>query len=72
MIVCINCKKEMKCAKTGTTVRWNEGHHVYAGDKFECSCGASVIVCNQTPYYDERETELIKKTSDKHTIFMEE
>jgi len=55
MVVCAKCKKEMRCIKTGMTVRFNEnGEHAYAGDLLECpECKATISVTNGTSYYDE-------------------
>jgi|1_EtaG_2_1085319.scaffolds.fasta_scaffold00496_18 hypothetical protein len=51
MIVCAECGKEMRCEKTGHRVAFQEGTHVYAGDRYTCvECCASVVVCNQTAY----------------------
>lgn len=55
MIVCANCKKEMNCIKNGSYVRFKNGHHVYAGDQYQCNeCGATVNVTNGAPYFDPR------------------
>ena len=44
MLICVKCKKEMQCVKTGMSVRYREdGSHVYPADTFECPiCGATV------------------------------
>lgn len=53
MIVCISCKKEMKCIHIGATCRWNNGTHVYNGDEYKCNnCGNRIVLCNSTPTYD--------------------
>lgn len=53
MQICVKCKKEMICVKTGCSARWNEGQHVYRGDKFQCSeCKSTIMVCNSTPGFD--------------------
>jgi len=54
MIICNDCKKEMRCEHTGTRVRFGcTGDHVYAGDTFECpQCHKKTTVCNQNPYQD--------------------
>lgn len=52
MRICIKCKKELRCIKTGIKVVYGIDH-VYAGDAFECpDCGAQVAVCRDTPYHD--------------------
>jgi len=49
MIVCVNCKQEMTCKKTGYGVRWHKDHY-YPGDLFICkNCGNEVIVTNNVP-----------------------
>ena len=55
MVVCAKCKKEMRCIKTGMTVRYREeGEHAFAGDMFECPvCKATIAVTNSNSYYDE-------------------
>jgi hypothetical protein len=52
MVVCADCKKEMRCEHTGTAIRFGPaGDHVYAGDTFKCpSCGKQTVVCNKNPY----------------------
>lgn len=52
MIICNDCKKEMRCEHTGTRVRFGScGDHVYAGDTFECpECHKKTTVCNSAPY----------------------
>jgi hypothetical protein len=53
MIVCSNCKKEMKCTYNGIACRWNQGSHVYAGDEFTCmECGLKIVRCNDRPHYE--------------------
>ena len=54
MKICVPCKKEMKCTKTGCTCVW-WGRHVYAADEYTCeSCGCKVRVCNTNSYHDEQ------------------
>lgn len=51
MKICVNCRKEMKCTKTGRTAVFC-GNHCYPGDEFTCkSCGMKVLVCNSNPYH---------------------
>lgn len=50
MILCSVCCKEMKCIKSGVSVIYNGGYHVYSGDKFACVCGNTVVVTNPTPW----------------------
>ena len=50
MIVCVNCKKEMTCTKTGRPLVW-QNSHVYSGDEFTCAdCNNIVISVSSTPY----------------------
>ncbi len=52
MRICIPCKKEMTCLKTGIRVVYGDSH-VYAADLFGCpDCGATIANCNRTPYFD--------------------
>ena len=52
MIVCVNCRKEMKCTKTGIGVNFEHGH-VYAGDQFTCPiCKTKIIATNIEATYD--------------------
>jgi hypothetical protein len=52
MKVCITCKIEMSCKKTGARLVFGFSH-VYACDIFECPrCGATFANGNKTAYYD--------------------
>ena len=44
--ICVNCKIEMKCTKTGFLVAGTEvPNWVYNGDKYTCpKCGNEVVV----------------------------
>jgi hypothetical protein len=54
MIVCVKCKKEMTCVKTGYGVRFGEAH-VYPGDLFECQeCRSQVVSTHATPVHATR------------------
>jgi len=55
MHICANCKKEMRCIKTGMSIRYTEdGSHVYPADTFECSeCGARIAYSSGNNYYQE-------------------
>jgi len=51
MKLCVKCKKEMICTKTGKGVLYSHGHY-YPGDEYTCpQCGARVIVTNPTPIH---------------------
>lgn len=51
MIICVTCKKEMRCICTGRTAVWN-GSHCYAGDEYTCdSCKAVALKCNSNCYH---------------------
>jgi predicted RNA-binding Zn-ribbon protein involved in translation (DUF1610 family) len=55
MKICYSCKKEMRCVKTGFTVRWGESH-CYRGDKFRCpECGTEIVMCNTSPFQSLKE-----------------
>jgi len=52
MLVCTDCKKEMKVVKNGMGVRYSESH-VYPGDMYSCpSCHKTVILTNSGPVHD--------------------
>lgn len=53
MLVCVHCKKEMICKKTGVSIRFNtDGSHVYPADTFECpKCGAKIAKSGDNSYY---------------------
>ena len=41
--VCVQCKKEMCCSKTGAYV--SHDNRIWSGDQFRCdSCGAEVVI----------------------------
>ena len=43
MIICAECKREMRCTLNGVRCRW-KGSHVYPGDLYECpECGHQTI-----------------------------
>jgi len=53
MVVCVKCKREMQCVKTGARVHFGWGH-VYAGDAFACpTCGVHVVRTNEQAYHEE-------------------
>ena len=59
MKVCVTCRHEMKCIKTGCTCVWS-GTHVYAADEYQCPvCECKIRVCNTNPYHD---SEALSKT----------
>lgn len=52
MIVCVDCRIEMFCQKTGVGVDYGGGH-VYPGDAFYCAdCGAHIVHTNELSYQD--------------------
>ena len=54
MIICVECKKEMICNKTGAIVKFIEGHHCYSSDVYVCgACGLMVAVANNNSFYVE-------------------
>jgi len=79
MIICNSCKKEMTCETTGVIVRFGNGTHAYAGDRFKCKdCGHYIIVTNHTPFFDSKLYEQIENKKDidkidnKYNIWMEQ
>lgn len=54
MLICVDCKKELQCIKTGISVRYRtDGTHVYAGDLYECSlCKIKIANYNDRPHFD--------------------
>ena len=52
MLVCVSCKRPMKCIKNGVGVDYQYSH-VYAGDVFQCpECLSSIISTNNNASYD--------------------
>lgn len=52
MLVCVKCRKEMRCIENGVGTDFGNGH-VYAGDKYRCkSCGFEIISTNERAHYD--------------------
>jgi len=51
MLICMKCKKEMRCIENGINARWN-GTHVYPGDLFKCTdCGVEILNTGNTNAY---------------------
>ena len=58
MNICVKCRKEMFCLKTGSTAHFGHGH-CYAGDIFKCKdCGSEVLVC--VTFSHQADVELLK------------
>ena len=52
MTICVKCRKEMRCYKTGLGARFG-ADHVYAGDAYECpDCGVRIIKAVDVPTHD--------------------
>lgn len=52
MNICLKCKLEMKCRKTGVIAVYT-GSHCYAGDAFVCpGCESLVLVTSPNPFHD--------------------
>jgi hypothetical protein len=52
MIICVGCRKEMRCDKNSVGADFGNGH-VYPADRFRCPvCGAMVLVSNLKPSFD--------------------
>ena len=68
LIVCSKCRKEMRCKKTGSHIRFCGGKHVYPADQFECKeCGATVNVSVSQSIY----SPILDKDECKDDIFMD-
>ena len=49
--VCVPCRKDMRCVKTGVVVHWGNGH-CYAGDRFACTnCPADIVKVSGPPLH---------------------
>lgn len=68
MIICVECKKEMKCETNGIQVKYSHGH-TYMGDKYNCpECGRQIVNCNTNPTHsDESKPDDILMTPLKET-----
>jgi predicted RNA-binding Zn-ribbon protein involved in translation (DUF1610 family) len=52
MIICVQCRLEMRCDKNGVGVNYGHGH-VYPSDRFKCpECGLMILKTNDAPDYD--------------------
>jgi hypothetical protein len=52
MLICVDCRVEMTCAKNGMVADYGNGHH-YAGDAYQCpECSAFVLTTAAEAYYD--------------------
>jgi len=52
MIICIECKKEMRCDKNGVGANFGNGY-VYPGDRYKCpDCGRMILRTNYGPIHD--------------------
>lgn len=52
MIICCNCRKEMRCDKNGVAADFGFGH-CYAADRYKCpSCGVLVLDTVEKPHFD--------------------
>lgn len=52
MIICANCKRELRCLKNGVGADYGCGH-VYPGDLYICdSCGTKVLSTVGKPIFD--------------------
>lgn len=51
MVICVKCRQEMFCSRTGRVAVWH-GSHCYASDEYTCStCGACILKCNTNSYH---------------------
>lgn len=54
MIICVKCKKQMKCIENGVIARYGD-HHCYSGDLYRCTeCNNESLHTNSTPYPDDK------------------
>ena len=55
MLICTPCRTIMKCDRTGARATFQDGRHVYPGDRYVCpKCGSNVLACTTgvtTPFY---------------------
>lgn len=52
MIICVECRKEMRCDKNSVGADFGDGH-VYPADRFKCPiCEKMVLVSNRAPSFD--------------------
>lgn len=52
-MICVNCRKEMTCVKTGMIAIWN-GSHCYSGDNYKCSnCLNRILITSSFPFHKE-------------------
>ncbi len=52
MLICVGCKREMSCIRTGMGADFGHGH-IYAGDIFQCfKCEVKIAKCNGYPGHD--------------------
>ncbi len=53
MYICVQCKTEMVCDKNGVGVRYNNGSHVFYGDRWKCpSCGNMIVKTSNHPVHE--------------------
>jgi len=53
MVVCGSCELKMVCIKTGADISFQNGHHVYPSDRYECpKCKSVVNISNSSPLFD--------------------
>lgn len=52
MLICVQCKVEMRCDKNSVGAQFGEAH-VYPGDRFKCpKCGMQLLKTNAAPIFD--------------------
>lgn len=61
MLICIKCKEEMKCTKTGRPMVWKT-NHIYRGDEYTCpKCETKIIYSNSQSYHMEKALVVLEK-----------
>lgn len=64
MIVCVGCKCQMECVRTGIDVVFGKDH-AYRGDMFRCGqCGQQVVDTALAPYF------IPERPDDDDSIYM--
>lgn len=53
MKVCLSCRKELRCVRTGMDIAFDEFGHCYRADVFRCpQCGTEAAFGSTNPYHN--------------------